>query len=90
MRGIGGLVVIVLVATHTGIWSRCVIPVMTEDAVICDTGMSALQSIVIVVNVKSSRSPSRFSGMTVYAGLRNPYGCMAGIRGQGIFFKVAG
>lgn len=57
MVGIGGIVVIVGVATRTGVGCVVIVAVVTLGAIIGDTGMSPVQRVVAVVVRKRGRFP---------------------------------
>lgn len=73
------LVVIVQVATHTGVRCGIVIPVVTGGAITGNGGMSACKDIIIVVDRESCRFPVGICSMTGFTGIRDIYGCMVRI-----------
>ena len=69
MVGIGGLVVVGLMASDTGGRGTGVIACMTGCTGKCN--MRTLQNIIIVVYCKGRRSPPRVCGMTIGTGSGN-------------------
>ena len=47
--GVGGLIIVGQMASHTGTWGGVIIPVVTGGTVVGNGGMSALKNPVIVV-----------------------------------------
>jgi len=79
VRRIGGLVVIIHMASFTGIGCAGVIAVMANEAVGGNRGMRSSQSIVVVMIRESSRLPARIGSMTGSASGRDRKRHMSGI-----------
>ena len=83
-------VVIRLVTAHAGIWRVAVIAVrMAGRAFGSDLSVGALQDVIVIVNIKSSRRPSRISRMTRGTILRKIQTCMLRINRSLIILLMA-
>ena len=60
-------VIIICMASITGIRRVVIIAVVASSTVICDSGMSAVQLVKIVVDGKGRRQPIRLRGMAAFA-----------------------
>ena len=66
--GIGGGVVIIGMATDTGVWCVVVITIVTSRAVVGDGCVCPDKLIEVIVNRESSWRPSWICGMTCFTG----------------------
>jgi len=64
---IGRTVVVIQVASDTGIWRIVVIAVVAGRTIIGDGSVSAIQLIVVVVNIESRGLPSGLGGVAAFA-----------------------
>ena len=64
---VGGLVVVIRMASITGVRSSGIVSEVTQVAFIGYSDMSSLEYPIIVVNRESSRFPARIGGMTGFA-----------------------
>ena len=76
---IGGLVVIGVVATVTGIGRAVIVPVVAGRTICCDGSMCAIQRKVVVMDREGSGCPSRCCGMAGGTIGRNTKRSMVGI-----------
>lgn len=68
MRRVGGLIVVVQMASDTGIGCVRVVVVVTADAFVRNGCVGSYKRIIIVVDGKGSRSPPGNSRVTIAAG----------------------
>lgn len=68
--GIGGGVVIALMAAKAGRWRILVVSVVANHAIISDKGMGTLKRVKIIVNGEQRRLPVRIGGMAKLALVR--------------------
>lgn len=87
MRGVSRVVVIILMASHTGIGNIGIIPVVAGIAI--QAHMCASQDIVIIMDWESGRSPSCISGMAGGTIRRQTQGYMAWISSGIIIIDMA-
>ena len=78
MVGVGRLIIVADMTAGTGIWRAVVIAVVAGGAIIGNSGMRAVQGIIIVVNSKACRLPTGRS-MAGCAVRRNSECGMAGV-----------
>ena len=71
MRRIGCLVIIIQMASYTGVRGGVVIPVVTSGTIIGNNGMGAVQRIYLIVNGECCRLPARFRGVAGSTGVWN-------------------
>lgn len=76
MRRICGLVVIVQVASHAGIWRGVVIPVMAFRAIAGYEGMCPYEWKIVVVHGEQGRLPFGVGRMACLALVGQPEGAM--------------
>ena len=65
--GIGGAIIIVLVATHTSIGCIVVVAIVASGAFIGDGSVRPVEGVEVIVYIKCGRLPIRSSGMTRFA-----------------------
>lgn len=77
--GIGGLIIIIQVATDTSVRCIVVIVIMAKNTIVGNGCMSSCERVIIGMDSKSSRLPARVRGVTICAGIRDCQGYMVGI-----------
>jgi len=64
MAGVGRLIIILAMASVTGIGCVVVVTIVANGTILGYSGVGSVEGVVIVVYVKSSRAPSGFRGVT--------------------------
>jgi len=86
--GVGGIVVVGLVASHAGVGRAVVIPVMAGRT--GGAGMTPGKRVIVAVDREGSRAPAGIGGVAGSAGNGYAFGGMVGVVGSVVAGHVAG
>lgn len=89
MPRVRGIVVILAVASEAGVGGIAVVPIVASRTIISDSGMSAIEGIVLVVDIKASGHPVGLRRMAFGTVCRQPERLVVRVDGSGIVLCVA-